>query len=68
MKFKAILILLPALTALASCVQNDPGACAGLEPNYIAAATAEYLAAHDPQALAGMIAYFEYGQRMGCWD
>jgi len=67
MKFKAILILSLALVTLASCVQNDPGACAGLEPNRIAADTAEYLAAHDPQTLAGMIADYEFGQRMGCW-
>jgi hypothetical protein len=38
-----------------------------LEPNRIAADTAEYLAAHDPQTLAGMIADYEFGQRMGCW-
>ncbi len=61
------LILWPALSALASCSPNDPGACAGLEPVHITAATAEHLAANDPQALAGLIEAHEYGQAMGCW-
>jgi hypothetical protein len=55
-----------ALAALASCAPTVD-ACAGWRPVRVADATARHMAANDPQALAGLIAHHEFGQRMGCW-
>ncbi len=67
MKSLRMWTLLLALVGLASCapVLNDP--CAGWRPVRVAAETLGYLAAHDAQTLAGLIAHHETGQRRGCW-
>jgi hypothetical protein len=67
MKFRLRLIWPLALVALASCGPTvDPG-CAGWRPVRVADQTVDYLAAHDPQTLAALIAHHEAGQSRGCW-
>ena len=67
MRLTKMWTLLLALGALASCapVPNEP--CAGWRPVRMAGASVDYLAANDPQALAQIVAHYEFGQRMRCW-
>lgn len=67
MRLLRTLIFPLGLGALASCGDPvDPG-CAGWRPVWVDDATVDYLAAHDPQALAALTAHQEYGQQRGCW-
>lgn len=65
MRFPLILIL-PLALAVAGCVGTNPG-CAGWRQITVADATVDYLAAHDRQTLAALIAHQEAGQKFGCW-
>lgn len=57
------MILLLALTGLASCV--DP--CAGWRKITISSQTVEHLNENDPKALEALIAHQEFGKAQGCW-
>lgn len=66
MRLKLMLTLLLAPATLASCapVAND---CAGWRPVRMAGPSIDYLAAHDPAALAAVIGHMEFGKARGCW-
>jgi len=66
MTSRRTLTLLLVLGSLASCAATDPG-CAGWRPIRVADATVDYLATHDRQTLAALIAHHEMGQARGCW-
>ena len=62
------LILLVALTGLASCVDGArPSDCAGWRVVQVSEETLEYLAANDERALKEIIAHAEYGRARKCW-
>ena len=65
MRLHRTLILLPAL-AVSGCLASEPG-CAGWRQILVADETVDHLAAHDPDALAALIAHQEAGQKFGCW-
>ena len=60
-------ILCAALGMLASCAPVTSDGCAGWRKITLAAATVDYLAANDRQALAAVIGHAEFGQSQGCW-
>jgi len=61
------LILLVALTSLASCAQTISSNCSGWGPLYAKEATVTYLNSNDPELLKGLIAHQEYGVSSNCW-
>lgn len=65
MRLTKTVTLLLALAVLASCV--SPDACAGWRPIRMGAASVEYLAAHDPDALRAVIGHAEFAKLQGCW-
>lgn len=66
MPFKPILIL-PLVLAVSACNVAPANECAGWRPVRLSSEAVDYLAANDPQALAGLIAHHEFGQAQGCW-
>ena len=65
MRFPLILTL-PLALAVSGCLASEPG-CAGWRQILVADETVDHLAAHDPDALAALIAHQEAGQKFGCW-
>ncbi len=68
MMLRRSLTLLAVPAALASCTPTVDADCAGWRPIRVLDETVDYLAARDPQTLAGLIAHHEFGQIQGCWD
>ena len=61
------LICWAALVVLACCARAPETGCAGWRGIRPAEATAVWLADHDREVLAGLIAHHETGSRLGCW-
>jgi hypothetical protein len=62
------LLTLPLwLVPLASCAPQTNSACIGWAQVQLAGPSIDYLASHDPQALAPMIGNQLYGVKIGCW-
>lgn len=61
------LILYGALGLLASCGTLNTEGCAGWRQVQASAATVDYLAANDHDALKSMIAHDEFGRAADCW-
>lgn len=64
----AALLTLPLwLVPVASCAPVTSDACTGWQQVQLAGASVDYLAAHDPSALAEMIGNQMYGRKLCGW-
>ena len=68
MRLIATLILLPVPVLLASCAPPSVDGCVGWEKITGTAEAVDWLAAHDPGMLTGIIGHAEFGAAQGCWE